>query len=303
MKPIGLNQLSAEDADVILKLAPILDIAFAKRLENASERKFYVETTQKAKRLVSVNEANIHQWAKDNGGYAYVAKSGIIVPQFIKEGFFAEGNLFYCMWSWLEGEDVSEFISRLNSKEQFIIGKKCGEIARKIHSLPPFGNDELWEVRCRRDVEKTIQKYYDKLEQYPECDILIKYLQDNIELLNGRPTTCFKGDWNGGNMIITPDGKIALIDGIWGSGDPWQEFWEVPNDAQSLAHFFTGQLHGYFDGEPPLEYFKLLMFYIALGYLNWYPDSAKQVLTWFDGMQNCVPSWFIKDYTVYEKPN
>jgi serine/threonine-protein kinase len=289
MKPTGLNNLSAEDAAVILELTPILNIAAVKRV-GTSDRKFYIETKQGEKWLLHVAPIKDYEWVKDDGGYEYMATVGINVSRQVSEEFFGDGAWVYQLWTWIEGEDLSVALPRMSHAEQFAVGIKCGEAARKIHSLPPMTDEpEPWGIRCRRNVQKTIQSYNDKPGKSQSGDLLVRYLQDNQELLDNRPTTFIKGDWNSGNLMITPDGRIWLIDRGEYSGDPWKEFWEC-GDA---AYFNTGQIKGYFEGEPQAEYFPLLSYYIALGTLGWYPHEAKIVLNWFDDMRNPVPTWYL----------
>jgi serine/threonine-protein kinase len=186
----------------------------------------------------------------------------------------------------------------MSHAEQYAAGIKCGEAARKIHSLPPMhDNPEPWGIHCKRQVQDKIQSYNNNPEKSQGEDLLVRYLQDNMELLDNRPTTFLKGDWNTGNLMITPDGRIWLIDSAVYGGDPWIEFWEISGDADEMPQYYTGLIKGYFEGEPPPEYFPLFAFYVAKGYLDWGYDP-KCVLNWFDDMQNPVPSWYLKDDTI-----
>jgi len=293
MKPTGLNKLSAEDTAAILELAPILDIAFVKAV-GESERKFYIETKQGEKWMLHVTPMKEdYRWAKDNCPYEYMATVGINVSRQVSEGFFGDGAFVYQLWTWIDGEDVLTALPRMSHAEQFAVGVKFGEAARKIHALPPIYDPEPWGIRCKRQVQDKIQAYNNSDNKSQSGDLLVRYLQDNMELLDNRPTTFIKGDWNTGNLMITPDGRVWLIDIGIPSGDPWSEFWEV-NGAD--AHFNTGLIKGYFEGEPPVEYFPLFAFYVALGTLEWYPDNAPNILKFFDDMRNPVPTWYLKDY-------
>lgn len=286
---MNLNNLSSEDAGIINELTPILDIAYVKRV-GQSERKFYIETKHGIKRLLRVTPIKDYKWVKDNDGiYEYMATVGTNVSRQISEGFCSDGTLVYQLWTWIDGEDLSVALPRMSPAEQFAVGLKCGEAARKIHSLPPMDTPEPWGIRYRRRVQNIIQSYNEKPGKSESGDLLVKYLQENQALPDNRPTTFIKGDWNTGNLMITPDGRIWLIDCGDISGDPWSEFWEVGDDA----YFCTGQIKGYFESEPPEEYFRLLSYYTAAEILNWYPDDAKYVLNWFDNMRNPVPSWYL----------
>jgi serine/threonine-protein kinase len=296
IKPTRYNNLLAEDAAVINELFTFLNIVVAERLQNANERKFYIETKQGIKRLLRITPVSDYKWVKDSDhSYAHMESIGIIVPRQLHQGFCMDGALAYQLWTWLDGEELSGVLQRMNQSEQFTIGQKCGVIARKLHSLPPLYKYEPWDVYFKQKVQNEIQSYNDSLNKCQDVDILIRYLKNNIEILENRPTTFVKGDWNAGNLIFMSNGKIGVIDVGEHSGDPWREFWEVPNDANSLSHFFTGQIKGYFNGEPPTEYFRLLSYYIAFGYLEWYPENTKCVLNWFNHMQNPVPAWYLSE--------
>ncbi|MCL2518245.1 MAG: aminoglycoside phosphotransferase family protein, partial [Oscillospiraceae bacterium] len=112
-----------------------------------------------------------------------------------------------------------------------------------------------------------------------------------MELLANRPTAFLSGNWNTSNLMITPDGRIWVIDCAFYSGDPWIEFWEISGDADEMPQYYTGLIKGYFDGEPPAEYFPLLALYMVDSYLEWGYDP-KCVLDWFDDMRNPVPTWY-----------
>ena len=289
------NNLTAEDAAVILELAPILDIAVARRVEDGSERKFYLETTYGERRMMRVGSVNDwgYKYLKDGDHvFAYIAKTGLPVTRMLSYGHCGGGTLYYQLHTWLDGEAPHKIIPYLSPSEQFALGVKCGEAARKLHTLPPLGASEPWEVRIKREVQKKIKSYSDKPIKTRAEDLLIGYLQDNIGLTDGRPQTFTHGDWDTSNIILMPDGQIGIIDCGIPNSDPWREFCAVGDSP----HFCTGQVKGYFGGEPPAEYFPLLAFYTAEFILHWGYDS-ENVLSWYDNMRNPVPSWYLKEYT------
>jgi|GEM_PF-973101 len=303
MKPIGFNKLSPEDADIILELSQKLSIAVVERLAKGCERKFYIETMQGEKRLLRINDMEHYDWLEDDFRmYEYVAASGISVSRPVNMGSFREGTLSYQLYTWLDGEDLIAALPHMSHAEQFSAGIKSGTLMRKLHTLPPENETEPWGIRFGRKVQKIIQSYNDKPGKSKGVDLLVRYLRDNQELLDNRPQTFTHGDWNTENLIFTPDGQIGIIDlsGENDYGDPWWEFWLIPCDLNLSAHFYTGQIKGYFEGEPPLEFFRLLSYYIAFSTLEFLcdltgegdPESVKCVLNWFDDMRNPIPAWY-----------
>ena len=88
--------------------------------------------------------------------------------------------------------------------------------------------------------------------------------------------------------------------------DTWNEFNRI-GLSKIIPNFTTGILRGYFDGEPPEEFWKIFKFYLSAGaltLLSWayycQQDElqyAKQhiddVVKWYDNMQLDVPSWYV----------
>ena len=302
MKPTGIENLSAEDAAVILELSQQLNIAIVKRLAKGHEMKFYVETTLGEKQLLRIeDDIEYYHWLVDDFRmYEYVAKSGICVSRPICMGTFRDGTMAYQLYTWLDGEDFVDALSNMNPAEQFSAGVKSGVLMRELHTLPPINETKPWKMRFGRKVHDIMQTYRDKPDNSNSVDLLVQYLYDNQELLDNRPQTFTHGDWSADNLILTPDGQIGIIDlsGEHDYGDPWCEFWAIPHDLNSSAHFYTGQIKGYSDGEPPIEFFRLLAYYNAYGTLKWSPENANIILNWFDDMRNNIPIWYLKDYTV-----
>ena len=106
-------------------------------------------------------------------------------------------------------------------------------------------------------------------------------------------------------------GELVLIDfDRYDFGDPWEEFNRIVFSAELSAHFATGQLRGYFGGEPPKGFFELLTFYISCNTLSSIPwaipfgqhdvdimiKQTQIVLSWFNNMQNPIPTWYLGEH-------
>ena len=80
-------------------------------------------------------------------------------------------------------------------------------------------------------------------------------------------------------------------------------------------HFATGQVRGYFGGNPPEEFWGLLALYISDYLLTFWKNQpitndfwhditmglSQNVLKWFDNMTNPKPSWYLDDVCVMQK--
>ena len=108
-------------------------------------------------------------------------------------------------------------------------------------------------------------------------------------------------------MMIDRNGVLTIIDFDRDDfGDPWEEFNHIVWCAQAAPSFASGMVDGYFDGNVPLDFWKLLALYICSNTLSSLPwaipfgdkeiqvmrQQAAQVLQWYDGMKNVVPSWY-----------
>jgi serine/threonine-protein kinase len=218
----------------------------------------------------------------------------------------------YSLQSWIDGEDLETALPLMSETEQYVLGLKSGEIARKMHGIPAPDAQEAWEQRFGRKTDVKIQKYHECGLRFDCDEHILAYIEQNRHLLEGRPQCFQHGDYHVGNMMIE-NGELMIIDfDCYDFGDPWEEFNRIVWSAAVSPHFATGQLRSYFGGEPPMEFFKLLAFYIAsntLSSIYWaipfgqsdidtMMKQSQDVLVWFNNMKNPVPTWYLKDFHI-----
>ncbi len=216
----------------------------------------------------------------------------------------------YSLQSWIDGEDLETVLPLLSDTEQYKLGYISGEIVRKMHTFPAPETQEEWETRFNRKTDYKIQKYHECGLRFNGDEHVLAYIEQNRYLLKNRPQCFQHGDYHIGNMMLE-NGELKIIDfDRYDFGDPWEEFNRIVWSAAASPYFATGQLQGYFNGEPPLEFFKLLTFYIAsntLSSIYWavpfgqsdldtMMKQAQDVLEWFDDMKNPVPTWYLKNF-------
>ena len=233
------------------------------------------------------------------------AALGISMCLPIEFGECAEGT--YALHSWIDGVDAEAYIPALPCQQQFAYGLDAGRILRKLHSLPAPADAPEWESRFNTKIDRKISMYEACPLKYENGNAFLTFIARNRHLLSGRPQSYQHGDYHIGNMMIGKDGVLTIIDFDRDDfGDPWEEFNRIVWCAQTAPAFASGMVDGYFGGEVPMEFWKLLALYISSNTLSSLPwaipfgegeiqvmrKQAAQVLEWYDNMKNVVPTWY-----------
>ena len=236
-----------------------------------------------------------------------VSSFGVPMCQPIEFGTCEEG--VYSIQSWIDGEDAQQIIPGCPDTEQYAYGLEAGRILGKIHSIPAPASKEAWDIRFNRKIDHKMRKYSECPVKYENGQAFIEYINENRYLLKLRPQVYQHGDYHIGNMMIDHSGQLYVIDFDRNDfGDPWEEFNRIVWCAQKAPLFASGMVNGYFDGEVPLEFWKLLALYISsntLSSVSWaipfgqeevntMLGQAKEVLSWYDNMRDPVPTWYFK---------
>jgi serine/threonine-protein kinase len=285
----------------------------------SSDKKYYVEDSESRKLLLRI--ADISEYDIKKAEYEVikqVSALGVPMSQPVDFGICDNGQSVYSLLTWCDGQDADGVLPLLTETEQYVLGIKSGEMLRVIHSIPAPKEQEEWSSRFNRKTSNKIKKYKDCGIKLNGDDKIIEYIENNRYLLEGRPQCYQHGDYHVGNMIISLDNTLSIIDfNRPDFGDPWEEFNRIVWSATVSPHFATGQLHGYFGGRPPIEFFKLLAFYISsntLSSIYWaipfgekeittMKNQARDVLAWFDNMNNPIPTWYLDKFYIQYTDN
>lgn len=240
-----------------------------------------------------------YEWMKK------VSALGVSMCRPIECGVAEEG--IYVLHSWIDGADAEEVLGGLSEAKQYVYGLDAGRALCQIHMIAAPGDTGCWEEHFNRKIDRKIKMYEDCELKYPNGHLLIDYINENRQLLKDRPVTYQHGDFHVGNMMIDREGKLVIIDFDRDDyGDPWEEFNRIVWSAQCAPAFASGIVDGYFGGEVPMEFWRLLALYIATNTLSSLPwaipfgekeiavmlHQCEDVLHWYDGMRNPVPSWY-----------
>ena len=284
----------------------------------SGDMKYQIETSNGEQLLLRI--ADIDGYDRKKAEYEMIQKAavlGIPVSQPVNFGLCAGGEKVYSLLTWVEGADVESVLSTYTETEQYVAGIKAGEVLYKLHTLPALETTEPWSTWFERKLQGRIDYYHANSIESDNGDLFIRYLQENKHLMDNRPQTFNHGDYNIANLIAMPKSQIGLVDFNFhgsnhGYGDPWWEFCAISWESELSPHFHTGMLKGYFNGNPPQDFFEVNSYYFAYSALATLCDVAKgeegnpedgkrhveNILRWFDNMRNPVPTWYLKDFYV-----
>ena len=236
----------------------------------------------------------------------FIAELGIPMCMPLEFGVCEEG--VYSLQGWIEGEDAERAITAMDAARQYRYGIDAGRILAKIHSLPAPADAPDWEGYFNAKIDRKITTYANCELKYDRgSEAFLDYLAQNRHLLKDRPQCIQHGDYHIGNMMIDRSGMLTVIDFEKSDvGDPWEEFNRIVWSAQAAPAFASGMVDGYFEGEVPIEFWKLLALYICsntIGSLPWaipfgeeeiqvMRRQAEQVLNWYDGLRTVIPVWY-----------
>ena len=213
----------------------------------------------------------------------------------------------YFVQEWVDGNDAEEFVPTLPAERQYALGYDAGEILKKLHSLPAPDDIPDWSDRFGKKARRKIEGYRKCPVKFAGDEAVVRYVEENLHLIEGRPQVFQHGDYHVGNMMVS-DGKIVVIDfDRFDYGDPWEEFNRIVWCAQAAPEFARGMVDGYFSGNVPEVFWRLLKLYICSNMLSSLPwaipfgqaevdvmlRQAEEIMEWYDGMKNNVPSWYM----------
>ena len=272
----------------------------------SSDVKYCITNDKGEKYLMRIS--SIDQYDKKLNEFKYmqlVSNLGVKMCNPIEFGTCDEG--VYSIQSWIDGNDAESEANNFSDSEQYSYGFEAGRVLQKIHSVSAPSDMEDWEEFFNRKIDRKIQMYEKCPIKYENGQVFIEYINSHRHLLKGRPRTYQHGDYHVGNMMIGKDRKLYIIDfNRCDFGDPWEEFNRIVWCAQAMPPFAKGMVDGYFDNIVPMEFWELLALYICSNTLSSIPwaipfgqeeidvmlKQASDVLSWYDNMQTCIPSWY-----------
>jgi serine/threonine-protein kinase len=272
----------------------------------SKDRKYYAVSQSGEELLVRLSMAEeADDKKREISVMEQIAAVGVIMSRPRYHGL--NGDAFYAVYSWVRGESLEDALPTLSEAEQYALGIKAGRVLKTMHTVDAPADREPWGSRMRRKIGIHQSRYDDSGIYIPGQEHAKAYIEANLHLLEGRPQVLQHGDFHPGNLILTPDHEIGVIDfNRWDYGDPWEEFYKAAYFSREVSIPFTrGQIEGYFDGPPPELFYRLLALYLAdiiLFSAVWatqfgdkevqgMKDRAQVILADYDNFTRFVPGW------------
>lgn len=128
---------------------------------------------------------------------------------------------------WLDGEALGARIVRSPELAEVrpLLAEECGRILARIHAIDLDASglrDKLTEMPTEQFIHQMWDRYKDFPTPQPMIDYAARWLLDNLP--PARPMTLVHNDFRNGNVMIDPDGVVAVLD--WEAahiGDPGRD--------------------------------------------------------------------------------
>lgn len=279
----------------------------------SNDQKFLI-TSNKGKYFLRMSE--IKQLVRKQFEYDYLQKvyaTGIKTQQPLV--LFKDDKSVYTLLTYIEGVDLEDKLPLLTKKEQYELGKQSGQMLKAIHQVKIDEQLKKWEEYYWEKAQRNINRYNQCGVSVPNAKYIIEYINSNKELLQNRPQVFLHGDYHIGNMLLSNNRKLAVIDfNRMDIGDPYDEFnRHIAFTSEVSIPYAIGEILSYFDNEIPQDFFPLYALYIASNTLGGIPwaipygkndvdkmiDVTKKVLRDFDNFKQLVPAWF-RNYHFYD---
>lgn len=206
--------------------------------------------------------------------------------------------------SFIEGSDAEEVIETLTEAEQYAIGWEASQDLLKIHSIE--AEENTW-------YDYQLSKYKRYVEQYPKLPIkvagddqIIRFIEERIPLMKGRPCVLQHDDFHLSNLIVDNGKYAGAIDfGRFDWGDPIFDFNKLGMfSTEKSIPFAVGMIEGYHNGKPPHTFWELYALYLAMNVFSsivWgHRQGNEEVMLRHverfiedhEGFTKVVPAWY-----------
>lgn len=235
------------------------------------------------------------------------------MSQPISFGICNKNHNVYMLLTWVEREDLESALPKLSIDKQYELGRQAGEILRKLHSLEVPTAQIPIETKIPKK-KKQIRRYIDSNVRILNDKTALDFIDKNIYKIWSKDPVYQHGDFHPGNLILTPEGGIGVIDfNRLEIGDPYEEFYKLESFGTEVSiPYCIGQIDAYFEGCIPEDFWDILAVYVAhasLYSIKWAEkfgqedienmvQICKKSFVHYDDFKRRIPSWYTKKINI-----
>ena len=278
----------------------------------SSDEKYYIVTKEGEHLLLRVADIDAYDAKKKE--YEIIekySKLGFRMSMPLEFGVCNDSQSVYMLLTWLDGRDLEAVLPELTEKEQYLLGRRAGEILRRIHSVKLDDADIPTKTKKEKKLFQ-LEKYEESNLRLSNDETAVSYVKENIDQIWKLPPVYLHGDFHPGNLIYLEDGSIGVIDfNRWEVGDPYEEFYKLESfGTECSITYCVGQIDAYFDDEVLQDFWTTNAVYVAhasLFSIKWAEPfgqqdidgmvyRAKRAFENFDDFRITIPHWYTEEY-------
>lgn len=228
----------------------------------SADEKYIIYTSNNKKLLLRISHiSKVEAKKKEANIVSLIGQVCNNTPDFLDLKIY-DSKVFQ-LYTYIEGQDASEVIRCYTKDQQFRLGVEAGNTLRKIHEIPIDKNPDF-NIKEKKKIVDRIHRYKNSKYYEKKDEKAIKYIMDNLYLIDSAKVALCHGDYHLGNMIVNGD-KIFIIDfNRFDYEDIYREF--VPMcvfTREDSREFAIGQIQGYFNRNVPEDFWKRVKLYLA----------------------------------------
>lgn len=209
---------------------------------------------------------------------------------------------------YIPGDQAELLLEGLPKQKQYDLGLQMGQELKLIHQLE-YQDQSNWGDTYKKKIDHRIRELQKCGYQSPILDEIVDFVKQHLYLLDNRPTCRNHGDFHSGNMIVTPEEEIYIIDYNRNKiGDPLYEFNRIYFSYRVSPLFATGILDAYFNHQVTEEthlYIKFYLLSVVIGNIPWAlhfdqkdvdfaKKSIEEIYHTYNQLKSSVPNWYQK---------
>lgn len=216
--------------------------------------------------------------------------------------------LGYMLLTYVEGDAAEDILPQLTEEQQYLIGVEAGHALKSIHRIKPQADMPTWYDRTMKKHQRYREQYAMTGITLQDEQLVLNYIDQHLHLMKGRPSFLQHDDFHPGNLIVSEGALAGVIDfNRYDWGDPFHEFLKIGMFSVEVSvPFSIGQIHGYFNGDPSTQFWKLYTLYIAMTSIASVVWTLKEIPASLDDMlqriyrmmeehrqfTEAIPSWY-----------